>query len=322
MIAGLDRRRFFTLAGAAALLPAAFRRFRRASDVPISKRRLLQMNGYATDAETPLDALTTYLTPNDLFFVRHHWNPTLPRHRRRWTLTVDGEVERPLRAHARRPEEDAPRERDLRPAVRGQRPGSLQAGRSRASSGSYGAVGNARWTGFASGPSRTAPASRPAGATFTPSAADKPPVKILPFHRSVEIEKVLEDGLVAWEMNGEPLAPSPRRAGAAGRAGLGGDHWMKWLERLIAAARAAEGLLHGDRLQVSRAAGEPGVAFKPDEMRAGDGALRQVEHHARLRRRSEWARRRRSADSRSPVRRTSRRSRSPTTAAGPGSRPR
>ena len=52
---------------------------------------MLQVNGYAIDAETPLDALTTYLTPNDLFFVRHHWNPMYPD-ARRWTLTVDGEV--------------------------------------------------------------------------------------------------------------------------------------------------------------------------------------------------------------------------------------
>src|SRR5437660_3869840 len=59
------------------------------------KRRMLQLNGYAIDAETPLDALTTYLTPNDLFFVRHHWNPMYPS-ARTWALAIDGEVERPL----------------------------------------------------------------------------------------------------------------------------------------------------------------------------------------------------------------------------------
>jgi sulfane dehydrogenase subunit SoxC len=57
---------------------------------------MIQLNGYATDAETPLDALTTYITPNDLFFVRHHWNPAY-QNERRWALAVDGEVERPLR---------------------------------------------------------------------------------------------------------------------------------------------------------------------------------------------------------------------------------
>src|SRR5215207_7689403 len=46
-------------------------------------------------AETPLEALGSWQTPNDLFFVRSHFGPpaTLPA---RWTLTVDGEVARPL----------------------------------------------------------------------------------------------------------------------------------------------------------------------------------------------------------------------------------
>ena len=57
---------------------------------------MIQMNGYPLDAETPLDALTTYLTPNDLFFVRHHWIPQYPS-RKGWFLTLDGEVERPMR---------------------------------------------------------------------------------------------------------------------------------------------------------------------------------------------------------------------------------
>ena len=94
----LDRRRFLGLAGAAVLAPgalavalseqearppfaaAALRRHCRRS-----RRRMIQMNGYAIDAETPLDALTTYLTPNDLFFVRHHWNPQYPS-RKGWAL--------------------------------------------------------------------------------------------------------------------------------------------------------------------------------------------------------------------------------------------
>src|SRR5258708_134412 len=55
---------------------------------------MLQVNGYAACAETPLDALTTYLTPNDLFFVRQHWIPQAP-HLKSWALAVDGGVEAP-----------------------------------------------------------------------------------------------------------------------------------------------------------------------------------------------------------------------------------
>ena len=106
-----------------------------AADVPPARRRLLQVNGYAVDAETPLDALTDYLTPNDLFFVRHHWVPQLPD-KSAWKLTVDGEVSSPLEltlADLKKLPED---ERHVRPAVRGQRARPLQAATSPASSGS------------------------------------------------------------------------------------------------------------------------------------------------------------------------------------------
>jgi len=65
------------------------------AEIPAERRRLLQVNGYAVDAETPLDVLTTYLTPNDLFFVRHHWVPQLPD-KATWKLAIDGEVSHPL----------------------------------------------------------------------------------------------------------------------------------------------------------------------------------------------------------------------------------
>ena len=123
---GLDRRRFLALAGAAALLPAAGFSLPAAA-VPDSKRRMLQLNGYATDAETPLDALTTYITPNDLFFVRHHWNPTY-QNVWRWTLTVDGEVERPLRLTLADLKK-MPRTTVTAAPVRGQRPRPLQTSR-------------------------------------------------------------------------------------------------------------------------------------------------------------------------------------------------
>src|SRR5512133_1170441 len=95
----LDRRRFLAVAGGGALATVALGaapKARPTPEIPLARRRMIQMNGYATDAETPLDALTTYLTPNDLFFVRHHWNPIYPDVRR-WALEVDGMVERPLR---------------------------------------------------------------------------------------------------------------------------------------------------------------------------------------------------------------------------------
>ena len=262
-LSGLDRRRFLVLAGVAALLPSAG--IALAGAVPNPRRRMLQVNGYATDAETPLDALTTYLTPNDLFFVRHHWNPTY-QDARRWSLTIDGEVERPMhltiaelkkmpRASATCVLQCAGNGRGLyKPVVPGVQ-------------WKYGAVGNARWTGVRVKDLLDRAGIKDSARHLHTSGGDKPPGKVPSFTRSVEIEKALEDCLVAYEMNGEPLAPlhgAPARLVVPGWAG---DHWMKWLTRLSPQPEAQKGFYMETAYKYPKEPGPPGVAFKPDEMR-------------------------------------------------------
>ncbi|MGH9424230.1 MAG: molybdopterin-dependent oxidoreductase [Thermoanaerobaculia bacterium] len=82
----IDRRRFLLLA-AAPLLAA------QKAAIPHARESMLQMNGYAVNAETPLELLTDYVTPNELFFVRSHWIPRTPDPKK-WKLTIDGEVNR------------------------------------------------------------------------------------------------------------------------------------------------------------------------------------------------------------------------------------
>jgi DMSO/TMAO reductase YedYZ molybdopterin-dependent catalytic subunit len=80
------------------------------------------------------------------------------------------------------------------------------------------------------------------------------------------IEKVLEDGVIAWEMNGEPL---PEVHGAPARLvvpGWAGDHWMKWLVRLAPQPQAQSGFYMDVAYRFPKKPGEPGVAFKPEEM--------------------------------------------------------
>src|SRR5882724_4177478 len=226
-----SRRQFLGVSAAASLLPstlvAALSR-----SVPKERRRMLQLNGYAIDAETPLDALTTYLTPSDLFFVRHHWEPS-PPNPETWQLRVDGEVTRPLTL----------RLADLRrlPAVTAtcvlQCAGNGRRFHTPAVAGvqwSYGAVGNARWTGV-----RVKDLLEQAGVSASARhlhtfGTDTPPGKVPPFHRSLDIEKALADGIIAYEMNGEPL---PALHGGPARLvipGWAGEHWMKWLDRISA----------------------------------------------------------------------------------------
>ncbi|MGE5279068.1 MAG: sulfite oxidase [Acidobacteriota bacterium] len=258
----LTRREFLAAAGGAALLPSAALAAA-AEAVSRQRRRMLQMNGYAIDAETPLDALTTYITPNDLFFVRHHWNPMYPD-AKRWALTVDGEVETPLSLTLA----------DLKRLPRAEATCVLQcAGNGRGLFAPpvpgvqwrYGAVGNARWTGV-----RVKDVLEKANLKATARhlhtfGSDRPPEKVPPFHRSLEIEKVLEDGILAWEMNGVPL---PAQHGAPARLvvpGWAGDHWTKWLTRISPQAEPQTGFYMETAYRFPKTPGAPGAPVPPAE---------------------------------------------------------
>ena len=259
MSEGLNRRQLLAAAAATAMTAVAA-----GVPTPDVRRRLLQMNGYPLDAETPLDLLTTYLTPNDLFFVRHHWNPTFPD-ASTWRLTVDGEVERPLslslsdlkampRASATCVLQCAGNGRSLhRPIVPGVQ-------------WKYGAVGNAKWTGVRVRDVLEKAGLKAGARHLHTFGTDKPPEKVPPFHRSVELDKIREDGVIAFEMNGEPL---PQAHGGPARLvvpGWAGDHWMKWLDRISPQAAPQTGFYMDTAYRYPKTPGEPGVAFKPDEM--------------------------------------------------------
>lgn len=253
---GWSRRRFLAASGAAALLASA--------PAPGLRRRLLQMNGYPIDAETPLDLLTSFRTPNDLFFVRHHWNPVFPD-LAAWSLEVDGEVARPLRlslaelkkmpkASATCVLQCAGNGRSLhRPIVPGVQ-------------WKAGAVGNAEWTGVRVRDILERAGLKGAARHLHTFGADKPPLKVPPFHRSLELEKALADGIVAYEMNGSPL---PKLHGGPARLvvpGWAGDHWMKWLGRISPQTEPQTGFYMDVGYRYPKTPGEPGVKLKPEEM--------------------------------------------------------
>ncbi len=214
--------------------------------------------------ETPTDRLTTYITPNEDFFVRHH-SPTEAPDPDGWSLAVEGEVARPFRLSLdelkRFPPttvtcvlECAGNGRSLyQPSVQG-----LPWGR--------GAVGNARWTGV-----RVADllerAGVKAGARHLHTAGtDEPPAGEAPYLRSIELEKALADAIVAWEMNGEPL---PAVHGAPARLvvpGWAGDHWMKWLARLAPQAGERTGYFMDEEYRYPVRPGRPGEMIPVTEM--------------------------------------------------------
>jgi sulfite oxidase len=189
--------------------------------------------------ETPLDRLTTYITPNNAFFVRHHWPAAAPDPRD-WALVVGGEVSTPLRLSLG----------DLKNLPSSSVTCVLEcSGNGRSFyrppvpglSWGPGAVGNARWTGVRVR-DLLAKAGMKAGTKHLHTAGtDDPPSGTSPFHRSLELEKALEDAVVAWEMNGEPLPPlhgGPARLVVPGWAG---NNWKKWLAKLSPRSEPANG---------------------------------------------------------------------------------
>ena len=230
----------------------------------LAEPHLLQMNGYPLDAETPLELLGDYLTPNSLFFVRSHWIPRMPD-RKTWKLTVDGAVAHPLQLTLA----------DLKKMPRAEATCVLQcAGNGRGLQNppmpgvqwKYGAVGNARWSGV-----RLRDVLARAGVAASAKhvhlfGSDDPPGKVPPFHRSIELEKAMSDCILAFEMNGAPL---PKEHGAPMRLvvpGWAGDHWMKWLVKMSLSDKPQTGFYMDTAYRWPNKPGAPGVAFKPEEM--------------------------------------------------------
>jgi DMSO/TMAO reductase YedYZ molybdopterin-dependent catalytic subunit len=165
--------------------------------------RLVIRNARPLDAETPVEALRTFETPNDLFFVRSH-HP-LPEIAAPWTLTIDGDVARPVTL----------RLDDIRRMRAEHRSATIECagnGRGRfelpATSGvqwRIGAVSTATWTGVPLAALLDRADVRASALHFWMEAADRSPAAAPRFLRSIPRETALGEALVAYEMNGRAV---------------------------------------------------------------------------------------------------------------------
>lgn len=187
------------------------------------------------DAETPVRAFTSFLTPNDHFFVRSHFGPPSAETigESQWTLHVGGAVERSNEFTMESLKQFEPvtitavlqcsgngraYHRPKVPGVQWER----------------GAVGNAQWTGVRLRDVLQAAGVRAEARHVMFQGADRPVVATVPlFVRSIPLEKALHpDTLLAYEMNGRPL---PLLHGAPLRVitpGWMAESCIKWLTHI------------------------------------------------------------------------------------------
>lgn len=258
-----NRRQWFrmTAAGVAALTV----RESVADDGPGVASELIIRGGEPLNAETPAGALTTWITPNRLFFVRSHFGPPAIG-LRPWKLGVTGTAPTPLEFGLG---DLAKLEQVTVPAVL-QCSGNGRAKFSPTVPGvgwACGAVGNAEWTGV-----RLADLLKDAGLTDRVKhvhflGADGPPNPKTPsFLRSLPIDRAMAPAtLLALKMNGEPLPVlhgGPIRLVVPGWAG---NHWMKWLRSIRLSSEEAPGFYQRTGYRMPRATTPPDATVKPED---------------------------------------------------------
>jgi sulfite oxidase len=251
---------------ATALLPSG----RLAAQEVLSKDRLIVRAARPQDLETPAHLLTSWITPNDLFYVRSHfYTPSIDANA--WRLRIDGDVERPLELTLA----------DLKAAPSTSMVVTLEcAGNGRAFfdppvagvQWEKGAVGTARWTGVRMREllrmARIAPSARYVWLDGADLGVGRAP----DFIRSLPIDKAIHpDTLLAYEMNGQPL-PMPH--GFPLRAvvpGWEGAYSVKWLTHLQVSARDHDGPFVQAAYRYPRRPVRPGATVTPAEMQPVQG---------------------------------------------------
>lgn len=236
------------------------------------KRPMIVHNDRPEDLETPLSYFNSWITPNDVFFVRHH----LPRPSidpAAWRLVIDGMVTKrqefsladlqklPQHTVAATIECTGNGRSFFSPKVPG-----IQWGR--------GAIGNAEWTGPRIADLLTLAGANPNAAWLDADGADKGVASTPDFIRSLPMKKAYHRAtLLALKMNGQPL---PDLHGAPARLivpGWDGTSSVKWVVRLSASAQPNGGFYMNPGYRFPKYALPPGTPARPAELEIIEGMV-------------------------------------------------
>ena len=220
-------------------------------------RRLIVHSARPQDLETPVHLLTSWITPNDLFYIRSHFYTPAVREET-WRLQIDGEVATPLTltmdALMRLPAKTMPVTLECAGNGRGYYDPPVAGVPWR-----KGAVGTARWTGVPLADVLTKAGLKQTAQFVWADGADVGLGHAPDFIRSVPIDKALRgDVLLAYAMNGERLPPShgfPLRLIVPGWEGA---YSVKWLTHITASDRNHPGPFVTSSYRVPRSPVVPG----------------------------------------------------------------
>jgi DMSO/TMAO reductase YedYZ molybdopterin-dependent catalytic subunit len=236
-----------------------------AQNVIKGKEKLIVRSIRPEDLETPVGLLNTYLTPNDLFYVRHHsYAPNVKLDE--WKLAVDGEVAQSLALTLD----------DLKKLPKATVTVTLEcAGNGRAFydppvagiQWEKGAVGTARFSGARLADVLKRAGVKPTGKYVALNGADKPVGKQPDFIRNVPMDKAMHlDTILAYEMNGQPIPPLhgfPLRAIVPGWEGA---YSVKWLNHVQVIDKEHEGFFVKTAYRYPNRRVAPGAAVDPKDM--------------------------------------------------------
>lgn len=198
--------------------------------------------------EFPFSTLDSFLTPNELFYVRTHFE--VPRIKAsEWTLKVEGVVEKPFELDyeelKRMPSKTMAALLECSGNSRGHLPPPISSIR-----WDQGGVSTAEWTGVPLSAVLERAGLKSSAVDVVLEGSDqgqfKPPSPSTPgkitFARSLPVSKARSpEVILAYKMNGEDL---PSRHGYPVRAVVGGWYGMasvKWLKRILVSDRPFQG---------------------------------------------------------------------------------
>ncbi|NJO23223.1 MAG: sulfite oxidase [Sphingomonadales bacterium] len=197
-------------------------------------------------AETPEHLLDDDTTPTSKFFIRNNGTPpSAPQNPDAWTLTIDGEVNKPLEIRLGDLKKRTPARTYRMVLECGGNGRAFFTPQARGNQWTNGGAGCAEWTGYP-----LASVLRTAGvkssAVYTANYGTDVHLSGDPkrqaLSRGVPMAKAMaEHSLLVWAMNGQPLLPQhgfPLRLIVPGWYGMAS---VKWLKRIEALAKPYDG---------------------------------------------------------------------------------